>query len=421
MELSPKRAKAVQFALMVTFFTQGVAALSWIPRIPEFIVNLDVTKEVWGTIIGIGGIGALIPLIFTNRLIHRYGTTPIIKVTAVVMCFLFLALPYPTQWWLFLTTHFTLSFVISTFNIALNSQAVAFQKKLGKVVLGSLHGAWSIGAASSAAVTSVIATFTPLKVQMLVIPLIALGLYIWTSKQLFSSNEDSHGAGKTREKNVSWLKSPKYLWFLGIGLFAGMFPELMVMDWSSVYGKEVLHLDAARSAWPYTVWVAAMILGRFSIGKLTQRTSINRLSQIGGFFGAVAMALGIFLSATFAESNQDLALFFLCLFFAISGFGISSMVPSFYGAAGYVKGLSTPAALSRMALFNSLVVIFARMLMGSLTERFSLPVAMTFPIVMFVLAGFISGSVVKRNKRLEKEEALAYPPTSPVATSEVAD
>jgi MFS family permease len=406
---------------MVTFFTQGVAALSWIPRIPEFITNLDVSKELWGTIIGIGSIGALVPLVFTNRLIHRFGTTPIIKFTAVTMCFLFLALPYPTQWWLFLTTHFTLSVVISTFNIALNSQAVLFQKRLGKVVIGSLHGAWSIGAASSALVTSVIASFTPLKVQMFVIPVVALGLYIWVSRQLLKSSEDTHGKDKPKEKSVSWLKSPKYLWFLSIGLFAGMFPELMVMDWSSVYGKEVLHLDAAKAAWPYTIWVSAMIVGRFSIGRLTKLTSISRLSQIGGFFGAASMALAIFSSATLANSNQDLALFCLCFFFAISGFGISSMVPSFYSAAGNVKGLTTPAALSRMALFNSLVVIFARMLMGSLTERFSLPLAMIFPIVMFVAAGFISGAVVRRNKAIESNQALAYPPTSPIARIDVAD
>jgi hypothetical protein len=35
--ISDSRAKTAQFALMVTFFTQGFATLSWLPRIPEFI------------------------------------------------------------------------------------------------------------------------------------------------------------------------------------------------------------------------------------------------------------------------------------------------------------------------------------------------------------------------------------------------
>ena len=127
MKIAESRVKAIRLALSLTFFTQGIAALSWIPRIPEFIENLGVTKDVWGAVIGIGGIGALVPLVFTNRLVARFGTTPIIRITSLTMCFIFMALPYPTQWWLFLVLHFTLSVVISTFNIALNSQAVVFK------------------------------------------------------------------------------------------------------------------------------------------------------------------------------------------------------------------------------------------------------------------------------------------------------
>ena len=404
---------------MVIFFAQGVAALSWMPRIPEFIANLGVSKEVWGTVIGIGGIGAIIPLIFTNRLVLRFGTSPIIRFTSVAMIGLFMALPYPTQWWLFLVLHFSLSFVLSTFNIALNSQAVVFQKSINKVLLASFHGAWSIGAATSAAVTSLVAVFTPLKVQMFIIPLLVLALFIWAGRQLLTEQEDSHFKEEPKEKAPSWRKSPSYLWLLSFGLFAGMWPELVVMDWSSVYSREVLKLDPSRAAWPYTVFVAAMIIGRFSITRLTSKYNINRLSQIGGLFGTVSMTLAIFTSSNLAAVNQSLALFMLCLFFAISGLGIASMVPSFYSAAGHIAKLPTPAALSRMALFSSVVVIFARMFMGSLTERFGLPLAMIFPIIMFFIAALISAKVANRNKKQDADQVIAYPPTSPVATIDV--
>ncbi|MFN9953159.1 MAG: MFS transporter, partial [bacterium] len=91
MKIEQDRIKSVQRALMVIFFAQGVAALSWMPRIPEFIENLGVSKEVWGTLIGLGGIGAIIPLIFTNRLVQRFGTSPIIRTTSIAMIGLFMA------------------------------------------------------------------------------------------------------------------------------------------------------------------------------------------------------------------------------------------------------------------------------------------------------------------------------------------
>jgi len=416
---SELRNKRAQFALMVMFFTQGVAALSWMPRIPEFISNLQVSNEVWGSIIGFGGAGAIVPLLFTNKLVLRYGTTPIIKYSAIAIGFIIAALPFTDQWWVFLALHFTMSFTFSTFNIALNSQAVAFQKRAGKVLLGSFHGAWSIGAATAAAISAAIATYTPLGAHMLGLGIFCLALFLWASSNMLTPEEDDHGQPREQGERVSWLKTPKYLWLLSFGAFAGMWPELVIMDWASVYGKKVLDLDAGSAALPYTCFILAMIVGRFSIVKLTEKYQIARLSQIGGAFGSVALALAIFSSATLAESNQGLALFLLCLFFAIAGYGISSMVPGFYSATGDIKGLSTAQALSRMALFNYTVIIFGKMFMGSLIDSTSLPIAMIFPIVMFAIASVISGFVASRNSKIRRTEALAYPPTSPITEIDV--
>ena len=418
MKLSQERIKSAQFALMVTFFTQGVAGLSWLPRIPEFIANLGVSKESWGIIIAIGGAGSLLPLVFTNQLITKFGTTPIIRVSSVGIAVFLLALPYPTQWWLFLIAHFMMSMAFSVFNIAINSQAVMFQQSIGKVMIGSFHGAWSIGAATSAAVTSAIASFTPLKVQMAVIPLLCIGLFLWSATKLLTNKEDTHGQKKSSGKSVSLFKSSKYLWVLSIGLFAGMWPELVIMDWSSVYGKEILHLDASRAAWPYTIFVLAMIVGRFSIVKLTEKYQVNRISMVGGIFGSIAYTLAFFLSS-WLSADQNLSLLVICFFYAIAGYGISSMVPSFYSAAGHVKGLSTSAALSRMFLFNTLVAIVARMFMGGLIDQYNMPLALLFPIATFVIATVISGLVANRQNRID--QVLGYAPTSPITALDVAD
>lgn len=404
--ISDSRARTAQFALMLSFFTQGVAALSWMPRIPEFIDNLQVSKELWGAIIGFGGAGAIIPLIFTSRLVLRFGTTPLIKYSSYAVVAVLLAMPYPTQWWLFLVLHFMLSFAINVFNIALNSQAVMFQKRVDKVLLGSFHGSWSVGAASSAAVSSVIASFTPLKLQMFIMPMICLGLFLWSAKHMLQPSESDSVDKDIPTERISWLKTPSFLWLLAIGGFMGMWPELVIMDWASVYGKEVIGVDSSRAAWPYTLFVMAMILGRFSIGRLTQKYNVARLSQVGGIFGSVTLAIAVFASASLAESNQDLALLVLCIFFAIAGLGISSMVPGFFSAAGNVEGLSTAQALSRLLMFNTVVVIFAKMFMGSLIDASSLPIAMIFPIVTFAIAGVIAGVVANRHRDIKLNPEL---------------
>ena len=140
--------------------------------------------------------------------------------------------------------------------------------------------------------------------------------------------------------------------------------------------------------------------------------------MVGGIFGTIAYTLAFFLSS-WLSSDQNLSLLVICVFYAIAGYGISSMVPSFYSAAGHVKGLSTSAALSRMFLFNTLVAIVARMFMGGLIDRFNMPLALLFPIATFVIATVISGLVANRQNRID--QVLGYAPTSPITALDVAD
>ncbi|MEY4311107.1 MAG: hypothetical protein RLZ71_1033, partial [Actinomycetota bacterium] len=81
--ISAKRARTAQIALLLIFFTQGFAAMSTLPRIPEILQQINVVFAQWGLIIGISGLGSLLPLAFTSRLVVRYGTTLVIRLSAL--------------------------------------------------------------------------------------------------------------------------------------------------------------------------------------------------------------------------------------------------------------------------------------------------------------------------------------------------
>ena len=423
--LDPKRLKSAKFALFVIFFTQGFAAITTLPRIPELIDQIGVNFAQWGAIIGFAGLGSLLPLVFTNKLVNRFGTSPVIKVSAIAITLVLMSLAWITNPILFFIAYTLQSFAFSTFNIALNAQAVMFQKKLGKVLLGSFHGSWSIGAASSAAVSGVLATFLPLWLHLVIVPILVFIAFQLSGNYLLSPAEDGHEAEKPKagDKKVSWLATPGYLWFLALGLWAGMWPELVMMEWSAVFSRDVLQLEAGRGALPYTVFVAAMIVGRFSVVHITKRIHFSTMSQWGGLIGSVMMAIGVFWSSSIVNNSDgpladrvDAALTVQVVFFALAGLGIASMVPSFYSAAGDIRGLSTAQALSRMSLANALMMMLAKVIMGALAEGPGLEAAFVFPILSFLAAGIIAGVVVKKSKKLRAENASAYPPTGPIST-----
>jgi len=231
---------------------------------------------------------------------------------------------------------------------------------------------------------------------------------------MLSPAEDGHHEEKQAAKKTNFFKSPPQLWILAVGFFAGVFPELMMMDWSAVFAKQVMLLNPTLGAVPYTAFAVAMIVGRLLISRATKKYHISELSQWGGIFGSIAMLLGVLLAPPLVSENQLLGLLVISLLWAIGGFGMAPMVPSFFSAAGHVPGLTTAQALSRISLVNSIVMIAAKIVMGGLAQGIGLELAFLFPIAMMFIAGVVSGSVAKQAKRKEAMEN-AFPPTGSLA------
>ena len=153
LNLTAQRMKSAQSAIGATFFLSGFVALTYIPRVPEIIEQIDVSFAIWGLIIGVAGIGSLIPLLFVHRLVSRFGTSPVIRVSSLMICFSIASLAWTEIPFVYFLLNLMLTFSMSAFNIGLNSQSVMLQKKLDKVVIGKFHASWSIGATVSAAVS----------------------------------------------------------------------------------------------------------------------------------------------------------------------------------------------------------------------------------------------------------------------------
>ena len=413
--LSVPRAKKAQLGLIGSFATQGFLSITYLPRIPELMDQINVNFAEWGLITGLSGIGGMIPLLFGNRLIMRFGTRPIMYIGSVLLTLLVSTFGFAQNGPTLLLLMFSMAFVMSSYNLALNSQSIMFQNRIGKVVLGKFHATWSIGAASSSVVAGFLATFMPLWLHLLIVPALALiGFFVFNAKVL-APHEDGHNEERARAVRVPFFKSPSMVWLLAGGLFTATFPELVMMDWSAVFGRDVLHLGAGLQAVPYTVFVFSMICGRLMIAPISKRVHVSEYARIGAWVGAVAMIIGVWTGTLLGQDGGTLGLLVSLVFWAIAGLGVASMVPSFSSAAGHVTGMPTAQVMARMQLVNSITVLIAKILMGALAEGISLSVAFFFPISVLVVSGFLAGKVAKRFKPAELA-ANAFPPTGPIST-----
>ena len=415
--LTPARAQSARLALIVMFFVQGFCATVTVPRIPELIGQLDVNLVVWGSVIGLSGLGSLLPLMVTNRLVARFGTRPVIRSAAASITVFLALIPWSTNIWMFFAIQVAQTMAFSAYNISVNAASVMLQKKLKRTIVGTMHAGWSIGAASSAAISGLLVSLLPFKLHMALTALVCLIAFHFAGRKLLEPSQDGHKSEVARQQKVSWLKTPPFVWVLTAGLFAGVWPEVVMIDWSALFSKSVLHLNPTMSAIPYTVFTVAMIIGRLSIDRITKKLHISTLAKWGGMVGSVLVFAGIILGPLISQTNQVLGLLVLCALWGIAGFGVGPQVPSVFTAGGNVMGLTTAQALSRMSMMNMFLMLGAKFIMGALAQQ-NLQAAFFFPASTLMLAGIIAAFVVKRAKRNEKEMLTAFPPTAPIVVVE---
>ena len=291
------------------------------------------------------------------------------------------------------------------------------QKKMKRIIIGKMHAAWSIGAASSAAISGILVNFIDFKTHMALAGLTCFIAFQFSGRALLEPVADGHKTEVDRQQKVSWLKTPMFVWLLTAGLFAGVWPEIVMIDWSALFSKEVMNLSPALSAIPYTAFTVAMIIGRLSVDRIPKSVHISELAKWGGIVGSLLIAAGIWLGPLVSKTDAVLGLVVLCVLWGLAGLGVGPQVPSFFTAGGNVMGLTTAQVLTRMSMINTFVTLSAKFLMGALAQE-DLQLAFMFPAITLMFAGIISAFVISRAKRNEKEMLTAFPPTAPIVTIE---
>ncbi|MEN9993185.1 MAG: hypothetical protein RLY83_755 [Actinomycetota bacterium] len=424
LKVSRERAERINKALIGTFFTQAMVSMAIVVRIPEIIDNLALSKNlaIWGTITGLSGIGSILALVFAHRLVLRFGTTRVVRYGTLAATAIQGVLPLIGNYWLYFVITFVQAIFFSLYNNAANGQALMVQKRLKRVVLGSIHGAWSLGVGVASILSGILAGFLPLAWHMGIVAGLGFIAHLILNSQLMNREEEKLSQIKVKaEKKISWLKTPGIIWLLALGLFMGIWPELVMGDWMSLYSKNVMHLSASLIAIPFSAFALAMIIGRFATGWVSSKLPINRAAMFGGYFGGVGMLFGLLASHFLLPINQLLAIAVQSLFFFIAGLGESIMVPAFYSAASHVRNIPPTQALARMGLANSLMMILAKGVMGSLADTVGLTLAMLFPILAFFGSGYLQGVVGKKADKLEAQNLENYPPTGTIPIVTIKD
>ena len=390
-------ATRARVGLLATFFFMGVVSMAWVARIPEIRDANGLNNGQLGLILISSTIGAILGAQLTGRLVHSYGTQAVIRVAIIIMPIGLILMGFSTSPITLIFGLFIMGLGYSSMDIASNTQAVVIEKLLGRRVMSSFHALWSSGAFATTVLGGSIAKYVSPRDNLVGVGIVCFFLFIPAVRMLLTSDQDEHSGGEeeTAAKIPFFGKSVLPLWGMGIGLLGGLIAEGAASDWGAILLRDDMGYGIGVNASAFAVFSLAMITARFLGDRALDHFGPRKTVLYGGYLGGIGLGAGIAIAVPLSDSQPILALIIVNVGFACAGLGIGPMFPAYILAASEVPGIASSVAIARVGVIGIAGYFIGPSVTGALAQVLTLPVAMMYPVLMLLLAGYQSHIIKK--------------------------
>lgn len=368
-----------RIAVSILFFINGYFAGNWAPKIPEFALRLGLGPAGLGLMILVFGIGSLVAMPLSGMIISRAGSRTAVRPFSVCAALALLAITFANTVPLAALAVLFAGASIGAMDVAMNANAVSVERGMGRAIMSSCHGFWSLGGLIGAASGGFLIERFGITGHAILVTGIQCALLAIAWRQVA---EDRLIAGQQAGK----FRIPRSIlpWLLGVIALFSMVPEGSVLDWAALYLRRELGADLVVSGFAFGAFSTTMAVMRFGGDSVRNR------------FGAVATlrASAVLAVAGFAIAGAAPSAAIAIAGFAIAGIGISNMVPIAFSAAGNLPGMAPGVAISAVTFLGYSGILLAPSFIGFVAQHtgFAL-VFLSMPalfLVMFALARLAS-------------------------------
>lgn len=371
------------------FFLIGALGATWVSRIPALRDQLQLADRELGLLLLTPAAGAMIAFRFAGPLTARHGSRRVARVAAAVLCVLVILPAYAPSPLVAALVLGAYGMAGGLMDVSINAHAVEVERRLGRPILGSLHGLACLGRLAGASGGALAAwQGQPPTVHFVIAAVIAEAITVVLGRGLLP-----HGAGSPTPASAGHAGKPTrgaarhvgILIGLGALCFCSSASEGAMADWSGVYLRDTLHATEAIAASAYAVFSLAMLVGRFASDGLTLRLGSTGLVRYGGLLIAAALATGLAINTIPAMIAA-----FVCI-----GLGVATLVPTAFRAGAQIPGTSPGAAIATLATVSYAAFFAGPPVLGELshqvTLRGALLVVAALGLVLAVLAPVVEG------------------------------
>ncbi len=376
----PARQRA-RTASMALFFVAGMMYASWGVHVPTVRDKFALSPGLLSIALFAVAGGSIAAMLTIARWIARVGSRTACLAGGLVMSACAALILVVPDYWMLLAVLALFGFSMATLDVAMNAEASAVEIALGKPIMSSLHGMFSIGGMAGAAAGGAL-----LSAGMAPVAHLALAAAVSAAVLVAASpavlphvphHEQAHGGGNR------W-RSPA-LWMLGgIALIA----EGAMYDWATVYMRDVVAASPALASAAYAAFSGGMALARFAGDAVRAR------------FGAPQL---VFASASLACAGMIGALLLpypaaVLTGFTLMGLGLANMMPVLFAAAARVKGIHAAEGLAHVAGLAYFGLLFGPVVIGAVAQAANLTIGLSVVALCAALVALVAPKVLSHLK-----------------------
>ena len=374
----------------LVFLANGLGFANLVPRFPEIVVGLGLSKSDFGQAVAAASVGALVAGLAASWLISRLTSAKVASLGMLVVALALLGAGLARSWVALAVCLLVVGGTDSIVDVAQNAHGLRVQRRWGASIVTSFHASWSLGAVLGAAMGQAMAgagvglgTHMVLTAAVLLVlstgPLLA-GWFLPGHdrddrdpdriKELDDAPEVRSATSSRRSRPVTIL----VLIVVGLLCAASMFPEDVAMNWSSLLLSEQ-GAGAGHVGLGLVALQGTMIVGRLVGDRIIDAVGQRAVIAWGGALVTLGMSIALLVSAVPGTLLGK----------AISGAGCAVAVPVTYSAADDVEGLPPGLGLTIVSWLARLAGLLAPPVVGQLADDHGLWVALAYGL----LGGFI--------------------------------
>jgi predicted MFS family arabinose efflux permease len=358
----PVELRRARIGTAVVFAVHGAVMGSFAARVPWVAGHVGVGAGGLGIALLMPGLGAMLAMPTSGRLVHRHDLRALVRVLILMWC---AALPLPalpTSLGLLCAVLVLYGAAAGLSDVAMNAHAVVVEQRYGRSVMSGMHGWWCVGGLAGSAVAAAALRVTPdARPHFLVTAGGLAAISLVASTWLLPHRPEP----EVNAPPAFALPSRAILPIGLIGLCA-VFAEGAGLEWSAVYVHTMLGHSASTAALTVATFSVSMAATRFAGDLMVRRfgpVTTIRLAGLCATVGALAVVLTRGIVGVIGG-------------FALIGIGIAVVVPLAFATAGrigphpgrsiagvagiaYGSGLIAPGVIGGIAALSSLTTSFA--------------------------------------------------------------